>query len=472
MRPELARGDCNSPSIEASPPVRSGSRRWALAGVLTGMILPPTLFYLALFRTALDLPILDDYDAILGFVNQWIACKSTADKVLWFLTSQHVEVKLFFLHAIVLLQYTLLGHLNFRFLSLFSEGFILLMALVLWKMFIPKYSDTLLRLTLFLPVMFLLFQLQYSHDLSVVTPGTAHIASLYFSLSAIYMLHKDERWSFLAGLAFLVLAIASFGNGFMVIPIGMLILLRKRRYKDAAVLLMVAVVCVAIYAYRFDSHVPEGGVIPVPRFTWLLVPLDCLYVLYFLGSAGGFNTHFPPGAFILGCLLLTIFIWMTVTGQSKKNPLLFDSALFLLLSAATAASRRAAFGPEQSLASRYSLYSITWVILAWMLIVEKFLPRLRRPWDNGMFFGVLAFSVLFSLCWDLIGLRSIQDRNEGVTTAIVTFDHPTLQAPDPFPVPPYRYPGPNGEAEGLKLRERMRTTLNRSIELGVYRPHF
>ncbi|MGA8089410.1 MAG: hypothetical protein WCA10_19210 [Terracidiphilus sp.] len=439
---------------------------------MSAIVLPVFLFYFNLFRTALDLPILDDYEAILGFMNRWATSPSITDRLIWFLTSQHVEVKLFLLHAIVLVQYAVLGHVNFRFLSLFSEGLLLGLAYLLWKMFVPKSPDTLLRLTLFLPVTFLLFQLQYSLELSVVTQGMAHIAGLLFSLAALYELNRDNRRSFVAALAFLLLAVASFGNGFMVVPIGMLILARKRRYKELGLFLAISLACVAIYAYRFDFHVPEGGVVSVPQFNWLTIPKDCLYVVYFLGSAGGLNSHFPPGGLILGILLVATFVWMLATGQMSKNFLPFDCAMFLLLSAATAASRRAAFGVTQSLDPRYSLYSITFVILLWILLVERFLPRLRHPWNSGLFLAVMVCSVLFCLCWNMIGVASIRQRNDSVVAAITRFQHPDPNAPERYPVPPYRYPGPNGEADGVKLRERMLSNLNLSAKLGVYRPQF
>jgi len=472
MARELSQTEKKSSMIVAPGGSESGSRRWAFAGVMSAVLLPVFLFYFNLFRTALDLPLLDDYEAILGFMNRWATSPSITDRLFWFLTSQHVEVKLFLLHAIVLAQYAVLGHVNFRFLSLFSEGLLLGLAYLFWKMFIPRSPDRLLRLTLFLPVTFLLFQLQYSLELSVVTPGMAHIAGLLFSLAALYELNRDNHRSFVAALAFLLLAVASFGNGFMVVPIGMLILGRKRRYKELGLFLAISLACAAIYAYRFDFHVPEGGVISMPQFNWLTIPRDCLYVAFFLGSAGGVNSHFPPGALILCILLVATFAWMLATGQMSKNYLPFDCALFLLLSAATAASRRAAFGVTQSLNSRYSLYSITCVILLWILLVERFLPRLRRPWDNGLFLAVMACSVLFSFSWDMIGMASIRQRNDSVVTAITRFQHPDPNAPQRYPVPPYRYPGPNGEADGVKLRERMLSNLNLSAKLGIYRPHF
>ncbi len=472
MAPEPSQAEKSSSIIEGPAGTESGSRRWAFAGVISAAALPVLLFYFILFRTALDLPILDDYEAILGFMNRWATSPSFTDRLFWFLTSQHVEVKLFLLHAIVLAQYSVLGHVNFRFLSLFSEGLLLGLAYLLWKMFIPKSPDLLLRLTLFLPVTFLLFQLQYSLELRVVTPGMAHIGGLLFSLAALYQLNRDNHMSFWAALTFLTLAVASFGDGFMVVPIGIWILARKRRYKELGLFFAISLAYAAIYAYRFDLHVPEGGVVSVPQFNWLTIPRDCLYVLYFLGSAGGFNSHLPSCGLILGILLVATFVWLFATDRMSKNYLPFDCAAFLVLSAVTAASRRAAFGVTQSLDPRYSLYSVTCVILVWILLVERFFPRLRRPWDSGLFLAVLACSVLFCSCWDIIGVSSIRQRNESVVIAITKFQHPDPNAPERYPVPPYRYAGPNGEYEGVKLRERMLTNLNLSTKLGIYRPHF
>jgi hypothetical protein len=85
---------------------------------------------------------------------------------------------------------------------------------------------------------------------------------------------------------------------------------------------------------------------------------------------------------------------------------------------------------------------------------------------------MIICSVIFSLFWDLIGYSVIQQRNQSLTAAILIFEHPSPANPDPFPVPKYQLPGPNGVEEEIKLYQGMRSILKESIKLGIYRPEF
>jgi len=63
------------------------------------VVFPAALYYTVLFRKVVDIPNLDGYDALLGFLNHLIQLKSMAAKVSWFLTSQQGEFKLYGLLA-------------------------------------------------------------------------------------------------------------------------------------------------------------------------------------------------------------------------------------------------------------------------------------------------------------------------------------------------------------------------------------
>jgi hypothetical protein len=441
--------------------------RLSLAVLLVA--LPPVLFYLTLFRTALNIPIVDDYYAILDFLNEWTSRKTIAEKLLLFVTSQHGELKLFFVHAVALIQYSFLGHANFRILSLLSEGLLIAVAILLWKMFIPKCSNTFLRLMLFVPISWLLFQLQYSPELSVSTPGLQHIGGVLFGLGTIYLIHNNQRRSFLGALVFLVFAIASDGNGFMLIPIGLLMLVLGRRYKRVIIFSAVAIACVVIYAYRLDLHFTQPGTSAPPSNPLLMIALKFLYVLSFMGSAAGMNTHFPAGGLILGVILSSFFIYEIAQGRNRKNALPYYCVLFLLLTAVAAARVRSNFGITQSLAARYALFSILAVIFAWMVIVEEFLLTRDHPLESRIFHGALFCSIFFSLSWDMIGYMMTRARNQEIVAAMARFENPAPDDPEPFPAPRYHIPGPNQAAE-LKMSAQMRAFMNQSIEFGIYRP--
>ena len=157
------------PTTEAKSPKHSGARRIAIPTLFVAF--PPIFFYTVLFRKSLNIPIYDDYDALLNFLNQWTQVNGISARVSFFLASQHGEMKLFFLHGVACLQLYLLGRIDFRILSAIGNVFVLFLAILLWKMFVPNCKNFATRLAYFVPVSWLLFQLQYWENLDFATPG-------------------------------------------------------------------------------------------------------------------------------------------------------------------------------------------------------------------------------------------------------------------------------------------------------------
>ena len=108
-------------------------RQLGVAALLVA--LPPVFFYTILFRTAVNLPIIDDYEAVLGFVSQSMQHSGILGQLGYLLTSQHNEYKLYVMQGIVWLQYRACGHIDFRILSAIGNSLVLLLGILLWKIF-------------------------------------------------------------------------------------------------------------------------------------------------------------------------------------------------------------------------------------------------------------------------------------------------------------------------------------------------
>jgi hypothetical protein len=148
--------------------------------------LPPILFYAILFHKAMNVPLEDDYEALLDFLNQMAELRSVSAKASYFLAVQFNEYKLFFGHGLVWLQFALFGRIDIRLLCALGNGFVLLLAILLWKMFLPNREDFAYRMAFFVPVSWLLFQLQYVETLNWAMPSLANLPVLVFSLGAIF----------------------------------------------------------------------------------------------------------------------------------------------------------------------------------------------------------------------------------------------------------------------------------------------
>ena len=224
--------------------------RVLVAAVLVS--LPGILFYGILLRKAINVPLLDDYEALLDFLNQIAELKSASARVSHFLATQFNEYKLLFGHAVAWLQLAFLGHIDFQVLCAIGIGFVLLLAILLWTMFLPDNENLARRMAFFIPVSFLLFQLGYSATLNWAMPSLQNLPVLVFSLGTIYLLVRGSRQAFCVGLIGLILAVGVSGNGLLVIPIGVIILALSRHYVRLVSWLIVSAGSVAAYAYHYN----------------------------------------------------------------------------------------------------------------------------------------------------------------------------------------------------------------------------
>jgi hypothetical protein len=332
-------------------------------------------------------------------------------------------------------------------------------------MFLPNCKDLNTRMAYFIPVSWLLFQLQYWQTLDWAMTGIQNIGVLVFSLGAIYLLVRGQRWAFCCALVSLILAVSSSGNGLIVIPIGVLILALARRYARIAAWLVVSAGCIAAYAYRYNVMVsathPHSSVISSFH------PLSPLYVIGFIGSTGSFP--FKAGCFLVGSAVCIFFAYMARRGYVRKNPQVSYCVLFLLLTAIGVAGLRSNFGVGQALASRYTIYSALFLIFAWFAIAEEFLQNRRASlFHNDIFLCAVIAVVPFSLWMDFGGWLQIERRDHALIQAMAAFEHPVASESMAGPAPPISLP--EGKAASEAYSVRTRAIVTESIKLGIYRP--
>ncbi|MFC5861150.1 hypothetical protein ACFPT7_02470 [Acidicapsa dinghuensis] len=249
-----------------------------------------------------------------------------------FLSAQNGEFKFFFLHAVALVQFYLSRHVDFRILCDIACGVTLLLAVPLWRMFLPRTENLGLRLALFAPVSWLVFQLQYAEMLDFATPQLQHIAGLVFSLSALSLLVQNERAAFCGALACFVLAVSADGNGMFLVIIGLLVLALARRFAHMAAWIAVSATCVAAYAYRYQLWQPSTH--PHQSIFTAVLAFRPEHFLAFIGGVASFPFGFHKASIILGLLLCAFFAWLAWKRYWRKNPAVCSCILFLIVTAA------------------------------------------------------------------------------------------------------------------------------------------
>ena len=430
---------------------------------------PAIVFYSILLRTAIDIPFQDDYEALLDFLNQMAELKSTAAKSAYFFGAQFNEYKLFFGHGLAWLQCVLFGRSDVRVLCALGNGFVLLLAILLWTMFLPNHKNLADRIVFFIPISWLLFQLQYVETLNWAMPALATLPVLVFSFGSFYLLMRPSRLSFCGALLCLVLAIASFGNGFLIVPVGTLILAVDRRYVRILGWIGISAACAAIYAYRYEMPVPHAH-IHHSLFSTLTRPL---YVIAFMGSSaaipiGGLNHRFVVlSSIVLGLLICAFFIAIASRGYIRRNPLNSYCILFIVLTAIGVAGLRSDLGIAHSLDSRYKIYSNLLLIFVWFVIVEEFLQSDRLPIRrNFILLVAITTMVLFSISMDIWGLAYLRDRNHLIVTGMKAYEQTVSSESSRGPI----LPNPNQDPRLDELDRRAPLILRQSTNLGVYRP--
>lgn len=351
-----------------NPGVFANGTSWRPTTILLlfAVLLPVFISFAVLYRQALFVPYQDDYDAILAFAINYEQLPSLEAKLLDIAAAQHNEYKLGFEHFIVASELELTHHLNFRFLTALGNFFLLPISYLLWKTYQRDEDDLNSRLLEFLPISFLFFSLTYWENLNWAMTGLQNTPVVLFSLLAIYLLIPDPKFCtnrtrlFLGCLAASLAAFTS-ANGFLLAPLGLLILLLRKAYVESVAWCVCFLVPLAAYLYRYtpSAHVMH-------RAYYITRPL---FFLAFIGGA----IQFRWIAALLGIVILAI-VFITVRSRfDLTNPVAFYFAMWLIATAGLVAWVRGASG--FGIASRYSMYSILLLIFCYSFLARHLPDR-------------------------------------------------------------------------------------------------
>jgi hypothetical protein len=430
-------------------------RNCLLAG---GLLAPILLFYILLAREIINIPFLDDYSAVLGFLSEWSKLETVRQKTLDVLAWQHNEYKLILANALYVLQYLAFGRTNFAVLSVIGDLLMLPLVLIIYRMWAGDAWKVRERLLLFIPVPWLLFQLQYYSLMNWPVASLQHIPALLFSFLAIYLLARNEMRAFALSLLSLALGVSASGSGFLVAPIGCLILLQYRRPQRLLVWLSTSAALFAVYSYkynRFSSQLGAGQSIST------LHHISPLYAMSFLGaSVARYGVYWPAAA--LGGCLVAAFLYAIVDRLYAANPAIFYSISLIILTSLAVSYVRSGFGLEQSLASRYRIYSNILLALIYLFGAGKLYnagtTHPTRTFKGGptVFATIMVFAVLFNIGSNYSGFGLLRARTELTREGLCRWERgqpPMTGAASDDPVIHRQLLNGNYSPEGRYLRE-------------------
>ncbi|MFN8345924.1 MAG: hypothetical protein U0X91_13015 [Spirosomataceae bacterium] len=355
------------------------------------LIVGSYLYYIHLY--AVNIPISDDYDLIrvkytlLTQEYSWL-------KTLQFLIEPENDHRILIPRTIALLDYAVEGFINYRTLIWIVNGS-LLGILGIWLVSFLRKG---LNIWFFIPVL-LWYLNPFVFDVTLWgINGMQHTTLNLLIFASLYLLATTPR---LFTLALLLAFAATFtnGNGFLVFPAGLVLLLLASERKKAIGWSIGMVV--ALLAYFLNYSVGQATKVTVSgQFIQnLLVSFAALSGGWVAAFKGNSYVWLLWGAFTAGFITLVgVTLWLigqTLLASAKPRPshAYFWTGVFLfsVMTIGIIAVSRGGRDVYSVFTSRYSLYPLHLLTLSYLaLLTWKAIPQ---PW---VFRVALGFGIVFA----------------------------------------------------------------------------
>lgn len=339
-------------------------------------------YLLTVSQLADNTPKFDDMNDVFGFFKQLALAQTPLQKVGAFFYPNNEHVTLVN-HLVYFAQYQLLGEI--RFYPLIIIGHLIIIAT---GYLLGMVIDT-ARRPFYFAVITIAYINLYCWDSSFkAMTAISNQAVILFAVANFFAL---LRWhKYWLALVFALLATFSQGNGMLVWPLGLLILLlgnhwQSARWRHIGIWLITAVLTITIYSWARHIYSEPSPVTAELFFSYLQQhpALPFLSTLAFLGSTI-FSVSHVALAIWLGAGTLLIFFYCVWQCKKKHfrntNTLIFVIVFFLIASAVIVGFTRGLLVADASggLESRYKMYSIAFVLLTLILLCEQLTKPAQR----------------------------------------------------------------------------------------------
>jgi len=332
---------------QSSPPFHTWRQEllsWSIIGI------PLVLFIWTLNGQIPKAPFVDDFDAILNFFIEFKDQPTTLGKIQK-IFAQHNEHRIVLTRSLAVILYASRGSIEFDLLDYVGLGLLMAFAVLLYASF-RRTKAPLTAAMVSLPCFLMIFQPQPLECIVWSTVSVAMSGVLLFSALTLWFLTSNYRRYLLLSLVTTALTLGSLGNGVILFPAVIVVLLLAGRYRDMAIWSAVSLILIALYFWGYQPNPEHPSVLAsLPE-----VSRNSLYTLYFIGSALCFGN--PEAAWWIGILGYAAFAVLLATRYDKKNPVIFGTILFLFGSIWVNALSRSEFGITYAIdQNRYGLFS-------------------------------------------------------------------------------------------------------------------
>jgi hypothetical protein len=362
--------------------------------VLVGsaMVLPVLVWIFVILYYSVNVPWYDDFDPFPDFLRHWIASDSFSGN-LKLLFQPNNEHRMVIGKLITLLYFKLTGTINFTFLHIAGACFTLGTLTLFWIAF----KKSTIKWWYFLPVPFLLFQLQYHLVFLWAICSLQHQPVIFFVCLSMFLLSRNRfGWAVLAGIC----ATYAMSNGIFVWAAGGVVLFLRTSYRQLLLWCIAGAVAVGFYFYGMSAQGNESSMA-------FFVKYPHLSVLGFFAFLGGLFDLFPEKSIVVRSVLpvlmgFTVMIWIAIwfvrqiipwlkntlnwpgaiptwlkSNASQQNEIkslnefLLGILVFLLVNAFIIGLLRPRFGFFVMIVSNYKMYPALFLIVAYAVFITS-----------------------------------------------------------------------------------------------------
>jgi hypothetical protein len=346
-----------------------------LTSTLIGIV-----FFSVVFQNTINVPSYDDYDTVLAFIKRTSQPSLSLFDRIKLIFEIHVQHFVAITRIIGLAYYKLFRHINFAHLAIIQNAF-LVGVLVLTLCIVRLHNISIYAVIV--AIACCLFNLSFWQSAIYFNCGSQHFAVFFFAFLSLYLLNISNQsvWFFVIALFCAMLAIVSFGNGVLVIPLGAFVLwIKKRKWELWAGGWIVALSLFWIALILQNQN----------RATRSLNTINVLNVaklfFTFLGSFLNINMASPQYAYInvgicllVGIAVFVFWLWCFFGGYARQMPLLFSFLSLPILTGLSIGIARFDGGASAGITSRYMFFSACIPIVLVLMCADLGKTKYLKP---------------------------------------------------------------------------------------------
>ena len=380
--------------------------------------MPIILYFYFLSEYSLNIPKWDDH-ALKAFILEFENANGFLAKFQTFF-KQHNEHRIAFDRLITLIVFKIHGTIDYRWL-MWVGNFTLIGTLIIFYKIFQKQKVT---LWFFVPVPFILFQLQLWENTFWGMAAVQNFGIILFIYGLIYLISSEKKTHFYLALLFAFFATYTSGNGITVFPICIVLLLLQRRFKETFIFGIISILLIFVYFYHYQM--PPSN----PPMIGIRLGKIIFGFCSFLGSAfdlipnssGRIKlTIVAGGVLFLISAIITIYLIFS-SKLLKKNRFLnqtelfvLGSLMFLIGTAILVTFTRISFGDIGLLTSRYKIYAILLLITLYIFIISK-IELINLKW---LAFPLILLAIGFNFIANYINFKEVVNfRNQLISFTI------------------------------------------------------